>query len=638
MFNEKIRHLEEQFQHLTDAASQIDLLNQLAFELRHTDAGQSRQKSNEAIRRAEAVGYTSGLATGFLNQGFSEMVQSRYDQALPILFKAAAIFESLNDEPGKAHAFYNLAVVYVRIGDYDNALGLFTQSLSIRQAEGDQKGEADCLVYLGYINEQFGETQEAENIYTKSLAIRRTINDQLGVAAVLVGLGSINKKRQEYDQAEKCLLESLSIRKALGEVHGWLSSMYALSDLYLEQNLLQEAEDYLLQALTFALQQAEPFAPVLCRLRINLAKVYMRSARYGPAIDSLEQALVTAEETNQRYLIHDIYLSLSEAYKLKGEFQQALINHEKYHFKKEEVINSEAITKLKNLELTNQIESGKKEAEIYRLRHVELKLAYDQLTQTQQQLIQSEKMAYFGQLTAGIAHELQNPLNFVTNFSELSNELLQELKDSQSQKEQEEIISYLKDNLERIAHHGKRASGIINNMFKHSDKRSEERQLTSINDLCEEAIRLAYRGMKEQVPDFNCELKKKFDHSSPQFNIITQDVNRVLINLLNNAFYAVEEKRKLSVDEYTPEVVVSTSVQESKLVITVRDNGYGIVKEIRDKIFNPFFTTRPTGQGTGLGLSLSYDIITKGHSGTLVLEPAEEGFTEFTIVLPANQI
>ena len=637
--NAKIRHLEEHLQQLTDPILQIDVLNQLAFELRHTDTVQSMQRSQEAVRRAEAIGYSNGLATGLLNQGFSDMVQSRYGQALSALAESIVIFDSLNDELGKAHALYNCGVVYIRIGDYENALERHKQSLAIRQTGGDQRGEADCLSQLGYINEQFGKPEEAEKNYEQSLAIRRTIDDQPGIAAVLIGLGRINQKRHHFDQAKQYLAESLHIRKSLGEVHGWLASMHAMSDLCLEQNLLTEAEDYLVKALTFALQQKEPYAPGLCRLRINLAKVYMRSDRFKTAVDSLQDALVTAQETNQNYLIHDIYFSLSEAYKLTGDYQQALDMYERYHRQKEDIINLEATTKLKNIELLNQIEAKKKEAEIYRLRHIELKLAYDQLSQTQQQLIQAEKMAYFGQLTSGIAHEIQNPLNFVNNFSEISTELISELEEEHLKPEHDteleaELLSDLKQNLQKITHHGGRASAIVRAMLDHSRSSTGTKQPTNLNTLVDEYLRISYHALRAKDKNFQCEILTNFALELPSAEVIPQELGRVLLNVFNNAFYAVQQKQKTALFAYHPTITVSTAQLDGNIQIQVGDNGSGIPESIRAKIFQPFFTTKPTGEGTGLGLSLSYDIVTKGHGGALLVQSQEGESTEFIIELP----
>ncbi len=269
-------------------------------------------------------------------------------------------------------------------------------------------------------------------------------------------------------------------------------------------------------------------------------------------------------------------------------------------------------------------------------KNVELTKTMDDLRATQDQLVQSEKMASLGQLTAGIAHEIQNPLNFVNNFSELSMELLDELGGVQDRSEQGEIIGDLKQNLEKIVFHGKRADGIVKGMLQHSRAATAEKQSTDINRLVEEYCSLAYHGIRAKDPAFNCTIERNFASDLPHARIIPQDISRVILNIVNNAFYAVDERKRSGDKQFKPTVSIATRREGERLLISIRDNGTGIPGEIRDKIFNPFFTTKPTGQGTGLGLSISYDIIVKGHRGDLQVESQPGSFTEFRIYLPVS--
>jgi signal transduction histidine kinase len=259
------------------------------------------------------------------------------------------------------------------------------------------------------------------------------------------------------------------------------------------------------------------------------------------------------------------------------------------------------------------------------------------LKNTQSQLIQSEKMASLGELTAGIAHEIQNPLNFVNNFSEVSNEMIDEMKTELVNNNKEEafaIADDIKQNLEKINHHGKRADAIVKGMLQHSRTSSGQKEPTDINALTDEYLRLAYHGLKAKDDSFNATMKRNFDQSIGNINIIPQDIGRVILNLINNAFYAVDEKKKQNQNGYEPTVSVSTKRNNGKVEIKVNDNGNGIPQKVLDKIFQPFFTTKPTGQGTGLGLSLAYDIITKGHGGELKVKTKEGEGSEFIIHLP----
>jgi signal transduction histidine kinase len=262
--------------------------------------------------------------------------------------------------------------------------------------------------------------------------------------------------------------------------------------------------------------------------------------------------------------------------------------------------------------------------------------ALKELRSTQTQLIQSEKMASLGELTAGIAHEIQNPLNFVNNFSEVSTELIDEMNEEIQKgnlKEAELISNDLKENLSKINHHGKRAGEIVRSMLQHSRSSSGQKEPTDINELADEYLRLAYHGLRAKDKSFNATMKTNFDASIEKMNLIPQDIGRVILNLITNAFYVVNEKKKTACADYEPTVTVSTKRSPAAITISVRDNGNGIPKHIVEKIFQPFFTTKPTGQGTGLGLSLSYDIV-KAHSGDITVETKDGEGSVFTIKLP----
>ena len=269
--------------------------------------------------------------------------------------------------------------------------------------------------------------------------------------------------------------------------------------------------------------------------------------------------------------------------------------------------------------------------------NVKIQKALDELKATQAQLIQREKMASLGELTAGIAHEIQNPLNFVNNFSEVSAELADEM-DEELEKgdiaEAKAISADIKQNLEKIRHHGKRADFIVKGMLQHSRASTGEKQPTNMNVLCEEFLNLAYHGLRAKDKLFHAETAMHFDPNLPRVNVVQQDMGRVMLNLFNNAFYAVNQKAKTSGDNYRPTVEVSTTSENGSILIKVKDNGNGISDAIKDKIMQPFFTTKPTGEGTGLGLSLSYDIVVKGHGGSITVDTKEGEFTEFIVQLP----
>ena len=286
--------------------------------------------------------------------------------------------------------------------------------------------------------------------------------------------------------------------------------------------------------------------------------------------------------------------------------------------------------KLKNEELENKVNE----------RTTELKKSLNELKVTQTQLIHSEKMASLGELTAGIAHEIQNPLNFVNNFSDVNTELIAEMKveiDKGNLEEVKAIATDISDNEQKINHHGKRADAIVKGMLQHSRISRGVKEQININVLADEYLRLAYHGLRAKDKSFNATMKTDFNESIGNVEVVPQDIGRVILNLITNAFYAVTEKKKASTGSadnnlYEPTVSVSTKKKGDIVEISVKDNGNGIPQKVLNKIFQPFFTTKPTGQGTGLGLSLSYDIV-KAHGGELKVETTEGEGTEFKINL-----
>jgi two-component system NtrC family sensor kinase len=295
-------------------------------------------------------------------------------------------------------------------------------------------------------------------------------------------------------------------------------------------------------------------------------------------------------------------------------------------------VNLESEVKQRTAELTHQKE--------------ELQQALIELKSMQAQLVQQEKMASLGELTAGIAHEIQNPLNFVNNFSEVSIELLDELKEGifknlpdDNKEEADEIMNDITQNLAKINQHGKRADAIVKGMLQHSRATTSKKEPTDINALADEYLRLSYHGLRAKDKSFNASMKTSFDESIGSIEAMAQDLGRVLLNLYNNSFYSVAEKKKLIGEGYEPTVNVTTKQVtlpsgSSAVEVTVSDNGMGIPQKVLEKIYQPFFTTKPTGQGTGLGLSMSYDIITKAHNGELKVETAEGEYARFIITIP----
>jgi len=345
---------------------------------------------------------------------------------------------------------------------------------------------------------------------------------------------------------------------------------------------------------------------------------------YLPLYKELDNYLNFAIVFSLAWMIAMLIRSSRQNKALKKERQKTLAEEERNKYISAQKDKLELIVAERTAEITKQKD---------KLLH-----AFTELKNTQSQLIQSEKMASLGELTAGIAHEIQNPLNFVNNFSEVNKELLAEMGEEIENGNFEEVKALAKDitsNEDKIMFHGKRADNIVKGMLQHSRNNSGEKELTDINILADEYLRLAYHGLRAKDKSFNATMVTDFDKSIGTVNIIPQDIGRVILNLITNAFYIVDKKKKSGIENYEPTVTVNSKKRGENIEICVTDNGNGIPEKILNKIFEPFFTTKPTGEGTGLGLSLSYDII-KAHGGTLKVKSETPKGTTFTINLPAN--
>jgi signal transduction histidine kinase len=345
----------------------------------------------------------------------------------------------------------------------------------------------------------------------------------------------------------------------------------------------------------------------------------------------LEKQTLLAKQNEQELLLKDKKLSIQKAQRniwLAGAIAFLVLSFTMFRYYRQKQ-KANQLLQQQNIELEEQRDKIKK--------------AMAELQQTQIQLVHKEKMASLGELTSGIAHEIQNPLNFVKNFSEVNVDIGNELKDEirnlplteDQRKNLHELADELSQNHQKIAHHGKRAEAIVKNMLEHSRKTSSTKEPTNINALVEECIGLSYHGFHNKHKEFDSRIDKDLDKTLSEVQVIPQDISRVLVNLLSNAFYAVNEKKKQLNGSFQPSVIVSTKKQGKNVTISVKDNGTGMSEKVIAKAFQPFFTTKPSDEGTGLGLSLSYDLVTKGHGGEMKVESKEGEGAKFTIELPA---
>jgi len=523
------------------------------------------------------------------------------------------LFAQIKDKGFVHNEISNIGNVYEMMGILDSAKSYQQQVFKYSLTNTDR-----YTITYGEMRERLGNVEKRLGNYDSAIVHYRfgvrealTDNDYRNMAANYLQLAGVFETLHQYDSgvyyAKRTidLADAVLWRKGIYDASGKLARMYKL------KHQLDSALKY--AELNIAIRDS-----LLGPKQINRLQLVMLS-------EQERQLQLEKEKDDLQYRYRTIALSA-----VIGIFLLLAIILWRNNIRKQE-------TNRRLSEQRDQIAVHRNDLE---KTLIELKGA-------QAQLIQSEKMASLGELTAGIAHEIQNPLNFVNNFSEVNEELLSELKDELSQGTTDDAISLVDnaiENQKKINHHGKRADAIVKGMLQHSRASSGTEEPTDINALCDEYLRLSYHGLRAKDKSFNARFETSFDSTLEKINVIPQDIGRVILNLINNAFYAVAEKQKQNLNGFEPTVSVSTKVLNAppdhavgrrKVEIKVADNGNGIPDHIKDKIFQPFFTTKPTGQGTGLGLSLSYDII-KAHGGELKAQPVQEG-AEFIIILPVQQ-
>ena len=506
-----------------------------------------------------------------------------YVKSLEYQRSVQKINEELKDTVLMSLLFLNMGESYLGLMQLDSAESAFKKSDYYSNKSGYKKYNGLTLYDIGRIYELRNDNEEAKKYYR--LSVKTNIETEspdfegMGYQA----LANLSKKSGNVDSALYFSRQALKIYQHINDTLGLISAYSSLSSALDASHQMDSAYQYLKKAIT------------LKELHNKEGRIKsFQLAGFNEQL-KLEEQKAAQLRTISKIKTWSFLAGIAVLLLMSGFFYR---NYRRQ--RKDKTIIENAFTNLKS---------------------------------TQAQLIQSEKMASLGELTAGIAHEIQNPLNFVNNFSEVNKELLAEMKDEMSKgniDDAKEIANDVIANEEKINHHGKRADAIVKGMLQHSQSSSGVKELTDINALADEYLRLAYHGLRAKDKSFNATLKTEYDESIGNINIIPQDIGKVILNLITNAFYAVDEKKKSGIENYEPTVSVSTKKNNGKVEIKVTDNGNGIPQKILDKIFQPFFTTKPTGQGTGLGLSLAYDIV-KAHGGELNVETKEGERSTFII-------
>lgn len=595
--------------------------------------------------------------------------------------QAYKIAQEISFAPGEARALVTMGLGLSLLGDYPKAIKVYSQARQLYHEQGNINGE---ITALNNIAASYGEQENWANALEAMREVYRVYqsisNANPAVKPIyLLNLGEAFYNVKQYDSAIIYLAEGLPLAKDNHEVYG--NILYDLGDVALARNEFDKARHYYQQCIDEFLSTDSYQAWYEGYYR--LARYSRQTAKPDSAMYFAHRALDASEKASYPRGILKSSQLLSTLYEGKND-AKALHYYKMAVAAKDSIYSQEKIKQMLSLSFEEkqqqmQIAAAKaqyrNQVRVYVLAGVlvviaviamlllrhnnQRKKAYDLLQQqkqetdiqkekaestlselksTQAQLIQSEKMASLGELTAGIAHEIQNPLNFVNNFSEVNNELINELVnevDKGNIDEVKAIANDIKENQGKINYHGKRADAIVKGMLQHSRTSTGVEEATDINKLAGEYLRLAYHGFRAKDKAFNTQIKTDFDASIEKINVVPQDIGRVLLNLFNNAFYATNEKKQKLNGAFEPVVSVSTKKENGNVILKVTDNGNGIPQNIVDKIFQPFFTTKPTGQGTGLGLSLSYDII-KAHGGEIKVETKENAGSEFIIQVPYN--
>ena len=657
--------LEKRLATLPNDTNRINTLTGIAGLYANTNVEKSILLGEEALTLTRKLNYVNGFNKILSLMSFQYSISGQWAKGLELALEGK---ERYKDDLVKLANYINVAqLAYEKQGDYKRCLEECQENIRMFNTHPEiEFNLVDKWATHMTASQMYSKEQEADSalIYAfKCLSYAQSIpfntGHFVGYAHNAIGIGYLAQNKPD---------------SAIAHLHIMRSAMEQTNNPF----TLQETQIYLANAMQMkgVLDSMHYYAKTAydgaakmgndvneMNAALILSEYFEKSNPpkslfYLKSYNSIKEKLFTQDQTNKRYFLESEQRNkLAELEKkeisTKNRIRQNALLGGLFTFillaggliytnRRKKLLNDKLQEQKLQIENQNQdlVNSGRELA----LKNRDLETALADLRTTQAQLIQSEKLASLGELTAGIAHEIQNPLNFVNNFAEVSAEMIDELKEELEKGDIEEVKAIAEDlqvNLSKINHHGKRASSIVKGMLEHSRTSSGVKEPTNLNALADEYLRLAYHGLRAKDSGFNATMETHFEPDLPKVSVIPQDIGRVLLNLINNAFYAVHQRTvetlhatSLQQSPYQPTVTISTQKTDNQIIISVQDNGNGIPEAIRDKIFQPFYTTKPSGQGTGLGLSLAYDIITKGHGGKLHLESAENQGSTFSIELP----
>ena len=648
-FGDSIRNL---LQHTSNDTTRVDLLNNLggSFDYIRQDSGIFYFA--KAIELGEKINYQSGCHTGYGEMSFVLNTGGNYGKALDMAMKSLKIAEKLKTDRliRMGDSYSDMSLINTRNNFDTVALDECRQSIRLYKEAGVSKDSiwwgpyiVSAIIYLKWkvLDSALFYAQKGYEISSHYPA-----RGQVYISVTASTLANVYLKLGRVQLAREYFLHGIESDKKFDAPLLRVRLFNNFARFY--KNIGQMDSCIYYAEMAFQSCRNHQFGEQATDAASLVAQTYEQLGKPDSALKYMK-IFIAAKDTifNQSKLLQIQLLNFDEGQRQKdiqreiNEAQERYTNKVRYFV----LIATAGIFLLltvilyrnnRNKQIANKaLESQKKEIDQQR---TQAENTLDKLRSTQTQLIQSEKMASLGELTAGIAHEIQNPLNFVNNFSEVNAELIDEsIKaiDEGKPDEAKELLSNLRQNEEKIKFHGQRADGIVKGMLQHSRENKGQKETTDINALADEYLRLAYHGLRAKDKSFNATMNTGYDQTIGNIRIIPQDTGRVLLNLYNNAFYALIEKKKQQGESFDPVISVTTKKVNGKVEIRVKDNGNGISSKVMDKVFQPFFTTKPAGQGTGLGLSLSYDII-KAHAGEIKVETKEGEGAEFIILIPVT--
>jgi two-component system NtrC family sensor kinase len=632
---DSIKKYQQQYARLKDDRSLIGIYLGKGYLFRRRNPDSGLYYGNLALKLSKKIG-NSRIETVALDIiQYSQWEKGNLAEALNLQLQMLEIARQYKATGEEGQALNSIGNTYVDMGDPRTAINYYRESMEVFSRNTSPYGR------YWQLNERsnIGNAYEKQDMPDSAILYEKPLNDNKLFPVDLIpelmyrlgnAYGKLGKNKDALAYYKKGLFYATNIKT----VNDIAITDYQIAKTDLVLNIPDSANYYAHRALNVA--RSISLSDIILKSSQLLVDIFDKQGK----IDSAYRYLQISTRYNNILFGAEKFNRIQQILSDEQQRQQKLLQEQQQQKNRYQLIGGILILAfvlvVALLIWRNNLSQRKKNRTLDEQK-AQLTRQRAELKTTQTQLIQSEKMASLGELTAGIAHEIQNPLNFVNNFSEVNKEIVEELEEELKKGNIEEALAIaadIKGNEEKINHHGKRADFIVKGMLLHSRNITGEKEPTDINVLADEFLKLSYHGLRAKDKNFNAELITHLDESLPKVSIAQQDIGRVLLNLFNNAFYAVNQKQKTAGADYKPEVIVSTSIDKNNLVIKVKDNGNGIPDAIKEKIMQPFFTTKPTGEGTGLGLSLSYDIVVKGHGGSIDVNSKEGEFTEFIILLP----